>query len=115
MALLSRSARFLTLLFALLQLTLPGALSVADAVRAVNGRAAVSHVEDRSHSGCPAPHTDACDLCRYLSGAAAGTRTGTPLLVDHAVATRPAVARDEAPCSTDGFARRSRAPPDHVI
>jgi hypothetical protein len=115
MAFLSRSARMWTLLFALLQLTLPGMLSVVDAMRVETGRTAVAHVEDQSHGGCPAPHTDACDLCRYLSSAATGVRNATPVLDAAAVLSAPVATAEWAPRSAASLTRRSRAPPENVI
>jgi hypothetical protein len=108
---LSRSSRVLTLLFALLQLALPGTLSVADAMRVEAGRTATVHAEDRSHGGCPTPHTDACDLCRYLSSAAAGVRNATSVFDAVAVFPQPDADAERAPRSAADLARRSRAPP----
>lgn len=112
MVFLSRSSRFLTFLFALLQLSLPGALGVIDAMAS---RTTAAHAEDQSHRGCPTTHTDACVVCRYLSGAAAEARSETPVLVAAAVLAQPLAADGWAPRSAGNVARHSRAPPENLI
>lgn len=59
------TARFLWLLFAALQLGLPGAASLADA-RLEAAASAGPHVESRSSPSCPPGHPAGCLLCQFL-------------------------------------------------
>ncbi len=64
-------SRTLTILFAVAQLLLPGALSVADAMVARAGPGSVAHVEDVSGQQCTRQHEADCVLCRFFSTHAA--------------------------------------------
>jgi hypothetical protein len=60
--------RVSALLWAVLQLALPGALSVIDgAAMKRDGVDVVAHVEATSSKSCQPPHSTDCGLCRYLS------------------------------------------------
>ena len=71
MRLMAARARTLTILFAVAQLLLPGALSVADAMVARAGPGSVAHVEDVSGQQCTRQHEADCVLCRFFSTYAA--------------------------------------------
>lgn len=62
--------RFLSLLWAALQLATPALGTLADARLAAAAGDPVSHVESTSSSTCPVIHAPDCAVCRYLSGAA---------------------------------------------
>jgi hypothetical protein len=70
--LLSRSARFLTLLLAAMQFAAPAVVSVVDGAFAKSVRDPVMHVEANGDNECTPPHTADCTVCRYLSGNGAG-------------------------------------------
>ena len=109
---LRRPARAYWLFYALLQLVLPGAASIADArieAESVSARP-TSHIEEHGGAHCPRVHPEDCALCRVLSA------TGTPASV--AAAVLPRALRIAPP--SDGPVRvarlghhsaRSRAPP----
>jgi hypothetical protein len=61
--------RFLALLWAGLQFTMPALGSLADARFAAAAGNPVAHVESKSSASCPAVHAPDCAVCRYLSGA----------------------------------------------
>jgi hypothetical protein len=63
----SRRFRGLTILFAALQLCLPAALGVADAISARNGSENKAHVESSSGSLCKRPHADDCITCAHIA------------------------------------------------
>jgi hypothetical protein len=111
MILLSRRSRFLTILCALVQVVLPGALGVADALSSSDGRASTGHIEDARGQQCRAPHTDECIICRHLSTGA--TRS------DPALGSVPQIARPLPPAAVEADPRSvahrgfcSRAPPE---
>lgn len=114
MILLSHQARFLTFLFALVQLTLPGALGVIDAMSAGDGRGSAAHVEETSRQQCRAPHTDECIICRHLSAGATRSTSAHGLLRPIAV-MRPATSAEAGPRSVSHRGLHSRAPPESLI
>ena len=63
--------RFMSLLWAALQLATPALSSLADARLAAAAGDPIAHVESTSSSNCPAIHPPDCAVCRYLSGPAA--------------------------------------------
>ena len=74
------SFRVFALLWAVLQLALPGAVSVLDGATALrNDVDVVAHVEATSGQRCQPPHSAECGVCRYLSaGGINDARLGTP-------------------------------------
>jgi hypothetical protein len=64
---LARRCRGLTILLAALQLSLPAALGLADAISAQNGKQSTAHVEASSGSLCQRPHADDCITCAHLA------------------------------------------------
>ncbi|NUQ21023.1 MAG: hypothetical protein HOQ09_08690, partial [Gemmatimonadaceae bacterium] len=70
--------RAFSLVYAVLQLLLPGAVSMADARLEAASIAAhpVAHVESHSTPACARVHPEDCALCRVISGGAtlAGAR-----------------------------------------
>ena len=111
---MNRASRFLTLLFALFQLTLPGALRVMDALNAADSRGSAPHVEETSGSLCRAAHTDECLVCRYLSTGATGSRPQLEFAAPTAHGQLVASAWI-APASGSHLLFRSRAPPETSI
>ena len=63
----ARRLRGLTILFAALQLVLPAALGVADAISARDGNQSIAHIEGSSGSLCQRPHADDCKVCAHLA------------------------------------------------
>lgn len=108
-----RRLRFVTVLWAALNVALPLGVSYADAVLAGRGSAseAFAHVEEKSGPHCQPVHADECVLCRFLSSAAGELRSGMG-------AALPAVVRVEIPlaptlriATSTVAGTRSRAPP----
>lgn len=61
-------ARFLTLLWASLQLAAPALSSIADGqLSRDNASKPLTHIEATSSDSCPVMHSPDCGLCRYLS------------------------------------------------
>lgn len=111
MMLPARRSRFAIFLFALLQLALPGALGVVDALSAADTRGSAAHVEETSSQQCRAPHTDECIICRHLSMGA--TRSDpAPVLLSLAGRAAPATSAGADPRSVSHTGLRSRAPPE---
>lgn len=107
------SVRLFYLLAALLQLSLPGAASVADGLRAAHAIAggAVAHVEEHTEPHCVPVHGDDCAFCRYLTSAAADVRPPAPpipLVAGAILAPRLAASRAEQQSSRPTL---PRAPP----
>ena len=104
--------RVSALLWAVLQLALPGALSVIDgSAMKRDGVDIVAHVEATSSKSCQPPHSTDCSLCRYLSvHGLRGSSVETPQWLS-ITASRP----NEAPpivLATKASGRPpSRAPP----
>jgi hypothetical protein len=100
------------LFYAILQLVLPGAASIADArieAESVSARP-TSHVEEHGGAHCPRVHPEDCALCRVLSA------TGTP--APATAASLPTALRiappSDAPVVSGRLGQhsaRSRAPP----
>ncbi|MFI5238686.1 MAG: hypothetical protein ACHQQP_02660 [Gemmatimonadales bacterium] len=68
------SSRLWIIAFAVVQLVLPGALTVADGWTALNAGPDVvtSHVEEYGHKGCTRVHQeDTCAICQFLAHAVA--------------------------------------------
>ncbi len=113
MMLPSRQSRLLAFLFALLQLALPGALSVFDAVTARQEPGTTTHIEDTSGQHCRSPHNDECIICRHLLTGA--TSNPAPLLLPRTARMRPAPSADVDPRNASHRSVHSRAPPEAVI
>ena len=63
---LSRFARYVTLVLAAIQFAAPGVASVGEGVfsrRVTDPRA---HIEDQAQRDCVPPHSADCAICRYL-------------------------------------------------
>jgi hypothetical protein len=105
-------ARTFAVLCALLQMAMPGVVSVADAWRdgasAPGGR---SRIEAHSESHCVALGTDACALCEYLTdGALPPSDAAAPLAMVRAALVAP-TASAYAAFRIAGTTARPRAPP----
>lgn len=109
-----RPSRFrrVALLWAVLQLAWPAAVSVADAMQAAAATQAIgSHVEDRTGATCRAVHPPDCALCQALTTPATPARPALPEIAR--------VVRDGAPVrwavrgtsGEPGARPRTRAPP----
>lgn len=114
MILLSRRYRFLTFLFALAQLALPGALGVIDAMSAGDGRSTAAHIEETTRQQCRAPHSDECIICRHLSTGATRSNPAPGILPQNA-RMQPAASTDVQPRSVSHRGFHSRAPPETLI
>ena len=102
--------RGVTLLFALAQLALPAALSVADGIDANSVGADVAHVEDIAGKQCKAPHSADCAVCRYLATGSLGhTASATGFVGSTHV--QIAATYVGTPLSAAHLGLRSRAPP----
>jgi hypothetical protein len=70
-----RLLRFLRLCLAALQVALPTAAVVADAILEAEGARAYAHVEPHSSKSCPRAHSaDLCALCQFGRNHAAGAQ-----------------------------------------
>ena len=67
MLIFARRLRGLTILFAALQLSLPAALGLADAISARDGNQSIAHIEGSSGSLCQRPHADDCIVCAHIA------------------------------------------------
>ena len=108
------SRRFLSLLCALVQLALPGALGVLDAITVRNAQHTVAHIEETTGQQCRPPHADDCFICRYLSTGAMAS-DAAPVLPALILPTQLAAAAPAAPRSVWRRGFDSRAPPETVI
>ncbi len=86
----ARRLRGMTILFAALQLSLPAALGLADAISARDGNQSIAHIEGSSGSLCQRPHADDCIVCahlatRILPPATASTVVGSAMAEDRIV------------------------------
>lgn len=71
--------RFLSLLWATLQLASPAMSAVADGRLARDGAGdRTAHVESSTTSSCPVVHPPDCGVCRYLSGCGILPGTSAP-------------------------------------
>jgi hypothetical protein len=104
------ACRALTLVFAVAQFALPGALSVADGVAASGTSETIAHVEDIAHKQCKPPHTAECAVCRYLATGALGNSASQ---VGFAGTTRVELAASAVSTAhaAPEFGLHSRAPP----
>ena len=114
MMLLTRRSKCLTILCALVQLVLPGALGVIDAVSAWEARGSVAHIEETAGLQCRAPHSDECIICRVLSSSATAS-TPSAGLIPRIACTRPTTSAAADPRSVSHRGFRSRAPPEALI
>ena len=64
--------RWLTVVWAVLQLVLPLAAAHADAGQSVRGADVRAHVEDATAAGCAATHAGDCAICKQLSTVSLG-------------------------------------------
>lgn len=62
--------RFLSILWAVVQLTTPALSGLVDARLVESAGNPVAHVEETSSAACPFVHPADCAICRYLSSAA---------------------------------------------
>jgi hypothetical protein len=108
------SRRFVSLLCALVQLALPGALGVIDAITVRDAQHTVAHIEETTGQQCRPPHADDCFICRYLSTGAMAS-DAAPALSPSIVPTQPVAAAPAAPRSVWRRGFDSRAPPETVI
>jgi hypothetical protein len=109
-----RQSRFLTLSCLLVQLVLPGALGVIDAIRAEEGRGPPIHIEEKGGPQCQPSHTDECLICRYLSMGFTKPNAA-PVLVAPISRPQSAVRSDAAPPSASRQGFHCRGPPDTTV
>jgi len=110
---LSRAARILWHLTAVLQLVVPPIVMVADArlERAAQSARALTHVEDHTRQDCVQIHRDDCALCQHLATPFA-KRAVVVLDVPAHLSSRPAPgALRFRPGVSDGRDALPRAPP----
>ena len=106
------SRRAFVLVWAILQLALPGVAALADAVASRTSAHAVAHVEGSTERDCVRVHETDCVFCQFLSApcAPASTGPGTPAVVaPRALVAAGSVDRPRAP--PRGGATNPRAPP----
>lgn len=107
---LSRTTRFLTLLFAAIQFAVPAVVSVADGAIARGGRNAGSHVEDVGGKQCRPPHTEDCLLCRFLTATHSAAPAAPAPAIEQTIASIPTT-RIAHTAVADRYGFNSRAPP----
>ena len=107
---LSRSVRFLTLLLAAMQVSLPAVVSVADGAGAFRGRESVTHIEAPGRNQCQPPHSADCAVCRFLSATHGVMTAAAPALVGTRIVSIPTAVPARS-TSADLFGFNSRAPP----
>ena len=66
------------LVWAALQLALPGTAALADALASRDGVTATAHVEDTSRASCVRVHDTECAFCQLLSTCAAPEASAAP-------------------------------------
>ncbi|MDQ3699084.1 MAG: hypothetical protein M3373_13850 [Gemmatimonadota bacterium] len=103
--------RTLWLLCALLQLSLPGLASWAEARIAAASGAAVAHVEDRTSESCVPVHPADCALCRYVGSREAPPPESASSPARVACAQAPAASADTPDRLAALALLRPRAPP----
>jgi hypothetical protein len=105
-------ARGLTLLWASLQLAVPGLSSIADGQLSINDEFRnTTHIEATTSDSCPVVHSLDCALCQFLSTFGAND-AAAPSLRWQLGARRahiPTVSAD--PCGGAGALPHERAPP----
>lgn len=104
--------RAFALVWAILQLALPGVASLADAVASRTSVHAVAHVEGSTERDCVRVHEADCVFCQFLSAPstpAATTPVAAALLTPRALVAAGSVDQPRAP-PRDGTAS-PRAPP----
>ena len=102
--------RLVTVLFAVVQFALPGALSVADGVAANDVSETVVHVEDMARKQCRPPHTADCAVCRHLATRTVGN-SATHVGFAGTTKVELAASAVASPLSAADFVLHSRAPP----
>ena len=107
---LTRRYRFLTFLCALIQMGLPGALGVVDAMSASEGRDSRSHIEETTGKQCHGSHSTECLVCRLLATGATGADPA-PAIVTMAGDSELTPASASNPRSIRHRTFQSRAPP----
>jgi hypothetical protein len=107
-----RLLRFLRLCLAALQVAMPVAAGVADAILEAESAHAYAHLEPHSSKSCPPAHSeDSCTLCQFGHSHAAGARHTPPVLWQRDAGTAPA-AIPAAPCpALTASSPLPRAPP----
>jgi hypothetical protein len=108
---LSRTSRFLTLLFAALQFAAPAIASVAEGAFSQQVRDPRSHVEQYGQNDCTPPHAADCAVCRFLT-TGANTPAAQPGLL---AAAAPALAPVETVALRSAASRQgfdARGPPE---
>ena len=109
---LRRSLRGFGVLWAVLQIALPGGLAVLDGMASLRDRAdVVAHVEATSGKTCQPPHSTECGLCRYLStGGVAQSGVGMLAWPSPVRGASPDAELSAPPCRI-ATTLHSRAPP----
>ena len=107
---LPRLTRFLTLLFAAIQLAAPAVVSVADGAYSRLVREPVTHVESSGGDECIPPHAADCTVCRYLSDGRPGSTSSVDAAVIADAASAP-MATTLVVATNDRAPTQSRAPP----
>jgi hypothetical protein len=104
--------RTLWLVYAALQLLLPGAASIADARLEAASIAShpTAHVEEHGTPQCARVHPSDCALCRVISATARPT-TAAHLAPTSPTRVAPSASAPSRVAQRDGAATRSRAPP----
>ena len=107
-----RAYRWIALWAAVLQVSLPAALSVADAiVQREDGQASVVHIEDHSHKNCRPGHPDNCVLCQTLRHCTAPAPRDAAVLQAAGRAARAPGAVSRHPLRVPYRTPHSRGPP----
>jgi hypothetical protein len=102
--------RVVTLLWAVLQLALPSAITIADATLAP-ASARFEHVEESSGTDCASVHADDCALCRYLTNFSAEAPRAECLAHPEQIAGRPERPATSVRVAAIRALPLSRAPP----
>jgi hypothetical protein len=106
-------SRAFALVAAIIQVALPGVLTIADATseRAAVGSSVATHAESKSTGNCARPHTEDCVLCRHLSTPAQRAPRHVGLAVSTAPSERPREFQRIRGADVAYRLYRSRAPP----
>ena len=107
------SFRVVTVLFATLQLLLPGLASFADAraERESLSPGAVAHLESAGGHHCPAVHADDCVLCQFLTAPRFGAGRGPVSASPGDDGSGPSAIRSDFPGAVALGPQLPRAPP----
>lgn len=103
--------RVAILLWAVLNLALPGAASLLDGLHGASAGTSYRHFEDTRSSSCASVHADDCTLCRYLTQQAGDGFTPEQPQVIEAFGEAPGIVAPRVVAIGTRTRESSRAPP----